>query len=100
MPTGSGDLYRNAEGWNRFSNIKERTFTGVEQIADVSNDITIQTGKGGISLSCEQPCLLSILNIDGTLNGTYSVTDGTEIPLPKGMFLVRTPIKTHKIFIK
>lgn len=100
VPTGSGDLYRNAEGWNRFSNIKERTFTGVEQIADVSNDITIQTGKGGISLSCEQPCLLSIFNIDGTLNGTYSVTDGTEIPLPKGMFLVRTPIKTHKIFIK
>lgn len=100
MPTGSGDSYRKAAGWKRFGIIEERTFTGVEQIADVSNDITIQTGKGGISLSCEQPCLLSIFNIDGTLNGNYSVTDGTEIPLPKGMFLVRTPIETHKIFIK
>ena len=100
VPSGSGDAYRSSEGWKRFGIIEERTLTGVKQLTGVSNDITIRTVKGGISLSCEQPCLLSIFNIDGTLNGNYPVTDGSEIPLPKGMFLVRTPTQTRKIFIK
>ena len=100
VPSGSGDAYRSSEGWKRFGIIEERTFTGVEQITGGSNDITIRTVKGGISLSCERPCLLSIFNIDGTLNGNYPATDGYEIPLPKGMFLVRTPTETRRIFIK
>ena len=99
VPTGSGDLYRNAEGWNRFSIIKERTLTGVENISEVYNDITIHSVKGGLNLSCEQPCDISIFNIDGTLNGNYYVNDKIEILLPEGIYLVRTPTKTHKIII-
>lgn len=99
VPTGSGDLYRNAEGWNRFSIIKERTLTGVENISEIYNDITIHSVKGGLNLSCEQPCDISIFNIDGTLNGNYYVNDKIEILLPEGIYLVRTPTKTHKIII-
>ena len=107
VPIGSGEKYREAFGWNYFTNIIEtdKFPTGIVLPKMGNNELCKVYGKGN-ELVIEIPNLLSspihysIYSIDGTMIEQGNLKKSYTLKMPaKGVYIVRVGNTTHKIFM-
>ena len=107
VPIGSGEKYRQAFGWNYFTNIIEtdKFPTGIVSPKMGKNEQCRVYGKDN-ELVIEIPNLLSspihysIYNIDGTMIEQGNLIKSYTLRMPaKGVYIVRVGNTTHKIFM-
>ena len=107
VPIGSGEKYREAFGWNYFTNIIEtdKFPTGIVLPKMSNNELCKVYGKGN-ELVIEIPNLLSspihysIYSIDGTMIEQGNLIKSYTLRMPaKGVYIVRVGNTTHKIFM-
>ena len=107
VPIGSGEKYREAFGWNYFTNIIEtdKFPTGIVSPKMGNNEQCRVYGKDN-ELVIEIPNLLSspihysIYSIDGTMIEQGNLIKSYTLRMPaKGVYIVRVGNTTHKIFM-
>ena len=107
VPIGSGEKYREAFGWNYFTNIIEtdKFPTGIVSPKMSNNELCKVYGKGN-ELVIEIPNLLSspihysIYSIEGTMIEQGNLIKSYTLRMPaKGVYIVRVGNATHKIFM-
>ncbi len=107
VPIGSGEKYREAFGWNYFTNIIEtdKFPTGIVSPKMSNNELCKVYGKDN-ELVIEIPNLLSspihysIYSIDGTMIEQGNLIKSYTLRMPaKGVYIVRVGNTTHKIFM-
>ena len=107
VPIGSGEKYREAFGWNYFTNIIEtdKFPTGIVSPKMSNNEQCKVYGKDN-ELVIEIPNLLSspihysIYSIDGTMIEQGNLRKSYTLRMPaKGVYIVRVGNTTHKIFM-
>ena len=107
VPIGSGEKYREAFGWNYFTNIIEtdKFPTGIVSPKMGKNEQCKVYGKDN-ELVIEIPNLLSspihysIYSIDGTMIEQGNLIKSYTLRMPaKGVYIVRVGNTTHKIFL-
>ena len=107
VPIGSGEKYREAFGWNYFTNIIEtdKFPTGIVSPKMGKNEQCKVYGKDN-ELVIEIPNLLSspihysIYSIDGTMIEQGNLIKSYTLRMPaKGVYIVRVGNTTHKIFM-
>ena len=107
VPIGSGEKYREAFGWNYFTNIIEtdKFPTGIVSPKMGKNEQCRVYGKDN-ELVIEIPNLLSspihysIYSIDGTMIEQGNLIKSYTLRMPaKGVYIVRVGNATHKIFL-
>ena len=107
VPIGSGEKYREAFGWNYFTNIIEtdKFPTGIVSPKMSNNELCKVYGKGN-ELVIEIPNLLSspihysIYSIEGTMIEQGNLIKSYTLRMPaKGVYIVRVGNTTHKIFM-
>ena len=107
VPIGSGEKYREAFGWNYFTNIIEtdKFPTGIVSPKMSNNEQCKVYGKDN-ELVIEIPNLLSspihysIYSIDGTMIEQGNLIKSYTLRMPaKGVYIVRVGNTTHKIFM-
>ena len=96
VPLGSKDLYKNAEGWNYFTNIVEDDLkTGVESI--LADDASISVENGNIIVNGVDNAKVEVYSTNGqcVYNGT-----STTIPVSaKGIYIVKVNGKSFKVIL-
>ena len=107
VPIGSGEKYREAFGWNYFTNIIEtdKFPTGIVLPKMGNNELCKVYGKDN-ELVIEIPNLLSspihysIYSIEGTMIEQGNLIKSYTLRMPaKGVYIVRVGNTTHKIFM-
>ena len=107
VPIGSGEKYRQAFGWNSFTNIIEtdKFPTGIMSPKMGNNELCKVYGKDN-ELIIEIPNLLSspihysIYSTKGTMIEQGNLTKSYTLKMPsKGVYIVRVGNTTHKIFL-
>ena len=107
VPIGSGEKYREAFGWNYFTNIIEtdKFPTGIVSPKMSNNEQCKVYGKDN-ELVIEIPNLLSspihysIYSIEGTIIEQGNLIKSYTLRMPaKGVYIVRVGNTTHKIFM-
>lgn len=107
VPIGSGEKYREAFGWNYFTNIIEtdKFPTGIVSPKMSNNELCKVYGKGN-ELVIEIPNLLSspihysIYSIEGTMIEQGNLIKSYTLRMSaKGVYIVRVGNTTHKIFM-
>ncbi len=107
VPIGSGEKYREAFGWNYFTNIIEtdKFPTGIVLPKMGNNELCKVYGKGN-ELVIEIPNLLSspihysIYSIEGTMIEQGNLIKSYTLRMSaKGVYIVRVGNTTHKIFM-
>ena len=107
VPIGSGEKYREAFGWNYFTNIIEtdKFPTGIVSPKMSNNELCKVYGKDN-ELVIEIPNLLSspihysIYSIEGTMIEQGNLIKSYTLRMPaKGVYIVRVGNATHKIFL-
>ena len=106
VPIGSGEKYRQAFGWNYFTNIIEtdKFPTGIVLPKMGNNELCKVYGKDN-ELVIEIPNLLSspihysIYSIEGTMIEQGNLKKSYTLKPAKGVYIVRVGNTTHKIFM-
>ena len=107
VPIGSGEKYREAFGWNYFTNIIEtdKFPTGIVSPKMSNNEKCKVYGKDN-ELVIEIPNLLSspihysIYSIEGTMIEQGNLIKSYTLRMPaKGVYIIRVGNTTHKIFM-
>ena len=105
VPVGSAELYRQAGGWNMFTNyveLSEFPFAGVEAIPlNPESGFKVYGRNGNLVVECadSQPTGgYAVYGIDGQpvaqgVAGSHPV----EIPLPSGLYIVRVGRSVYKV---
>ena len=105
VPVGSAELYRQAGGWNMFTNyieLSEFPFAGVETIPlNPESGFKVYGRNGNLVVECadSQPTGgYAVYGIDGQpvaqgVAGSHPV----EIPLPSGLYIVRVGRLVYKV---
>ena len=105
VPVGSAELYRQAGGWNMFTNyieLSEFPFAGVETIPlNPDSGVKVYGRNGNLVVECadSQPTGgYAVYGIDGKpvaqgVAGSLPV----EIPLPSGLYIVRVGRSVYKV---
>lgn len=105
VPVGSAELYRQAGGWNMFTNyieLSEFPFAGVEAIPlNPDSGFKVYGRNGNLVVECadSQPMGgYAVYGIDGQpvaqgVAGSHPV----EIPLPSGLYIVRVGRSVYKV---
>lgn len=106
VPIGSADLYRNAQGWNYFTNfieIDEFPSAGIYGIkTDTHKSSNAYWSNGSLNIvifdESELPTPYSIYTIAGRLvdSGTLS-SSCYSIQIPKGVYIVKIGRDVHKV---
>lgn len=105
VPIGSGEKYREAFGWNYFTNIIEtdKFPTGIVSPKMSNNELCKVYGKGNelvieITNLLSSPIHYSIYSIDGTMIEQGNLIKSYTLRMPaKGVYIVRVGNTTHKI---
>lgn len=101
VPRGTLEAYRNAPGWNYFTNIEEFDFSDIKQIKILpENRPRISTGKGFMFLESPESTPFTVFDIDGHKVQSGEVNGTFEISLSSGLYLIRFGDETQKVLVK
>ena len=98
VPKGSLEAYRNANGWKWFDNIVEGDYeAGVDAVPDNGGIAVAATGDGIEVSGADEEAVAEVYTVSGQL-----VYRGTErqIPVSKGIYIVRIAGKALKVAVK
>lgn len=72
--------------------------TGIREVEGSLNDLNVRTVAGGIVVEAGQASPVNVFNAAGQLVKTVKAEAGENIiSLPKGLYIVKTPVKTVKV---
>ena len=99
VPIGCKETYYE-NGWDFFGkdNIIEET-TGIETNARES-EWAVYEENGTLRITVQKPLLINIYDVTGNHIYEKLISDTQNIPLPKGIYLVKGGGKVHKVAIK
>ena len=99
VPIGSLPSYQNADGWNRFKNIQEKVFSGVE-IVVVDDAVKVTAAPPGeIRIDgADEDCVAAVYTIGGRL--VYSGAAKTIAIAVPGIYIVRVASQVTKVIVK
>lgn len=99
VPKGCLEMYQNAKGWKNFWDIEEVELSGVEDILDDSNGISVRNENGSLFiLNKKADSVVRVFSIQGTL---LKETREPEIhDLPNGMYIVNVEGQSFKILLR
>lgn len=83
----------------KFGVIEERDFTGIESTLTTAAP-RIRTSKGMLTIESERPAAVSIFTTDGLCVCATTVEGKSDISLPCGAYVVRTPSFSRKVIVK
>jgi len=95
VPKGSAAAYKAAWG---FTNIIETDFTAINPIN--KDNATINSFANGIYIETNIQTLVSIYNLSGQKVYQSVINVNTEIPLNKGIYIVRVNNESEKVIVK
>ncbi|MDH6354573.1 hypothetical protein M2132_000901 [Dysgonomonas sp. PH5-45] len=98
VPKGSFDTYRKAPYWSEFKNIIEEGASSISAINE--NNITIQSTSEGITIEAKEQVNVSVYNLSGHTVYQSVISGYTEIPLTKGVYIVKTNDEKQKIIVQ
>lgn len=98
VPKGCLKEYQNADGWKNFWYIEEVDFSGIENILDDYNGISIRNENGSLFiLNKKADSVVRVFSIQGTL---LKETREPEIhDLPNGIYIVHVEGQSFKILL-
>ncbi len=98
VPIGSLSSYQNADGWNRFKNIQEKDFSGVETVA-MDDAVKVTAAPGEIRIDgADEDCVTAVYTIGGRL--VYSGAARTVAIVSPGIYIVRVASQVVKVTVK
>lgn len=102
VPVGSGDLYRNAEGWQDFYQIVETNDFPSDCGIVFASDCKARSFSGEIIINnpTGTPLDIHVYDINGKMVWQGKVAETSNITVAPGIYLVRMGNKTQKILVK
>lgn len=102
VPYGSEELYRQAPGWKNFVNIEgfDAGLGGIGGSEVSSTAIIARGGLGEISLESTSPAEASVFDLSGRIAAQITVDGSTTLPLPSGIYIVRSSGRSTKVAVK
>jgi len=97
VPRGSATAYK-ASFWNYFSNIIETDFTDITPIN--KDNATIKSVTNGIYVKTNIQMPVSVYNLSGQKVYQSIINGNTEIPLNKGIYIVKVNNESEKVIVK
>ena len=105
VPVGSAELYRKAEGWNRFTNIVETADfpdeSGIESTTMAGGDtmdVKVEIDGDCVRIATARPHPYSVTDMTGRIVARGTVHDeSVVIPLHAGLYIVRVAGYTTKV---
>lgn len=98
VPEGSGDIYKAADGWKSFFNIKEGDPTGIN---NVTNDkpLEIYAADGAIVIKSATAAPFSVYGVNGNLktSGIISAGETKVLVNAKGIYIVKIASEAIKV---
>lgn len=114
VPQGALDAYKSAANWSNFHTIREElpidkimysapVVTGVDDIYETLNNVTITSADGGFILSNNDNAVLKVIvyALDGTVCAKQKTVEGESfVALPPGLYMVVVGNVSQKILVK
>lgn len=98
VPVGSLSIYKAADGWKNFYDIREFEASVDDIETDSAREPQINVIKGGLRVLTD--CKIAIYSSSGQLVESGYLSSGTEIAIPAGMYIVRIGEKAKKVFVR
>ena len=100
VPTGSAELYREASGWNVFTNFVEMEFTPEASLQSVSSPGYVRVYASIGSIVIDGITDFAVYSLPGQLVAQgVSLSGEVRVDMPSGIYLVRTAEQTHKVAV-
>lgn len=102
VPVGSAELYRNAQGWNHFTNFIETSNFPTSNITELSYTAQSKVYFSGdnmiIGTDNTAPEGYWVFSFDGKLvRQGVTTSSRTELSIPKGLYIVKVGNDVHKV---
>ncbi len=99
VPKGSYTLYWLASGWSEFNNIiEEENASAINTIK--RDNITIQPVSNGIFIEIKGQTSVSVYNLSGQMVYQSVINGNVEVPLNKGIYILRVNNESEKVIVK
>lgn len=102
IPQGTGDLYRNSDGWSSFGNIVETDDFPSQCGITFATNYNVSSSNGMIIIDnmANRTVDIKIYNINGNLVHQEKASETVNIKVPAGIYLVIINNKAYKIMVK
>ena len=89
--------YQSTTPWNRFDNIVHKEYSGVEEVADGGEEVSVSCVGGEMRVECADGTAVTVWSADG--REEYSGTGSCTVALPRGIYIVRAGSSTRKVIL-
>lgn len=102
VPVGSGDLYRNAEGWQDFDQIIETDNFPSDCAIVFATECKVSAYDGTITINnpTGKPVDITVYDIYGKIITKGKMEENFNIDVTQGIYLIRAGNKTQKVIVK
>ena len=91
------EKYAATAPWNKFNNIVYHEYSGVEEVADGSEVVSVSCVGGELRVECADGTAVTVWSADG--REAYSGTGSCAVALPRGIYIVRAGSSTRKVIL-
>ena len=91
------EKYAETAPWNKFNNIVYHEYSGVEEVADGGEEVSVSCVGGEMRVECADGTAVTVWSADG--REAYSGTGSCTIALPRGIYIVRAGSATRKVIL-
>lgn len=100
VPEGSEELYRNADGWCQFKNIKAGTYAGTVTAEIIAGPaVRVKGGRIIVGTADGATTPVEVYNTAGQKIRGFNANGTAEIALPSGLYIVRAGTSVVKVTI-
>ena len=91
------EKYAETAPWNKFNNIVYHEYSGVEEVADGGEAVSVSCVGGEMRVECADGTAVTVWSADG--REAYSGTGSCAVALPRGIYIVRAGSSTRKVIL-
>ena len=91
------EKYAATAPWNKFNNIVYHEYSGVEEVADGSEEVSVSCSGSELRVECAEGTAVTVWSADG--REAYSCIGSCTVALPRGIYIVRAGSSTRKVIL-
>ena len=91
------DAYKNVTPWDKFMKSSYYDFSGVEEVADGSEEVSVSCSGSELRVECAEGTAVTVWSADG--REAYSCIGSCTVALPRGIYIVRAGSSTRKVIL-
>ncbi len=91
------ELYTVTAPWNKFNNIVYHEYSGVEEVTDGGEEVSVSCVGGEMRVECADGTAVTVWSADG--REAYSGIGSCTVALPRGIYIVRAGSSTRKVIL-